>query len=56
MGATCRVLGQAIGAALVAGLFGLYPQSGSALALYAAAGIAVFGAVVSGFRISPRPA
>jgi DHA2 family multidrug resistance protein-like MFS transporter len=56
MGATCRVLGQSIGAALVAGLFGFYPASGSAFALYAAAGIAVFGAIVSSFRVLPRAA
>ncbi len=54
MGATCRVLGQAIGAALVAGLFGLYPANGSAFALYAAAAIAIFGATISVFRIPPR--
>jgi DHA2 family multidrug resistance protein-like MFS transporter len=51
MGATCRVLGQAIGAALVAGLFGLYPASGTSLALYAAAAIAGIGAIVSFCRI-----
>jgi len=56
MGATCRVLGQAIGAALVAGLFGFYPASGSAIALYAAAGISVSGAAVSVFRRSAQPA
>jgi DHA2 family multidrug resistance protein-like MFS transporter len=51
MGATGRVLGQAIGAALVAGLFGIYPSSGIAFALYAAAGVAVFGAIISVFRL-----
>jgi DHA2 family multidrug resistance protein-like MFS transporter len=56
MGATGRVLGQALGAALVAGLFGLDPDGGSAFALYVAAAIAVAAAVVSGLRLPPRPA
>jgi DHA2 family multidrug resistance protein-like MFS transporter len=55
MGATGRVLGQAIGAALVAGLFGFYPASGSAFALYAAAAIAVFAASISIFRTAAQP-
>jgi DHA2 family multidrug resistance protein-like MFS transporter len=49
MGATGRVLGQSIGAALVAGLFGFF-SNGAALALYVAAGIVVTGAFVSMLR------
>jgi hypothetical protein len=49
MGATGRVLGQSIGAALVAGLFGFF-WNGAALALYVAAGIVVTGAFVSMLR------
>jgi DHA2 family multidrug resistance protein-like MFS transporter len=47
MGATGRVLGQSIGAALVAGLFGFFSNNGAELALFVAAGIAVTGAFVS---------
>jgi DHA2 family multidrug resistance protein-like MFS transporter len=50
MGATCRTLGQAIGAAIVAAMFGLDALTGARVALVAAAGIAVAGAVISGFR------
>ncbi len=55
MGATGRVLGQAIGGALVAGLFSLSADTGTALALYTAAAIAVSGAFVSVFRVPPQP-
>ena len=55
MGATSRVLGQAIGAALVAGLFGLYPAGGAVPALYAAAAIASLGAAVSFCRVTAKP-
>jgi len=50
LGATARVLGQAIGAALVAGLFGLLPVHGIEISLLAAAIIACAGAFVSAFR------
>jgi hypothetical protein len=44
------VLGQAIGAAMVAFLLGFAPQGGAGLALDAAAAIAVTGAAVSAAR------
>jgi DHA2 family multidrug resistance protein-like MFS transporter len=47
MGATGRVLGQAIGAALVAGAFGFFARDGAVLSLAAAAAIAIAGAIVS---------
>jgi DHA2 family multidrug resistance protein-like MFS transporter len=47
MGATGRVVGQAIGAALVAGAFGLFARDGAMLSLLAAAGIAIAGAALS---------
>ena len=50
VGATARVLGQAIGAAMVAFLLGFAPQGGAGLALDAAAAIAVIGAAVSAAR------
>ena len=50
MGATGRVLGQAIGAALVAGALGFFARDGAMLSLLAAAGIAMAGAIVSVFR------
>jgi DHA2 family multidrug resistance protein-like MFS transporter len=56
MGATGRVFGQSIGAAMVAALFGIRPQDGAGLALMVAAGIAVFGAVISVLRTGSRPA
>jgi DHA2 family multidrug resistance protein-like MFS transporter len=55
MGATGRVLGQSIGAALVAALFGLDREDGAQLALMAAAAIAVLGAVISVLRTTPSP-
>jgi DHA2 family multidrug resistance protein-like MFS transporter len=53
MGATSRVLGQAIGAALVAGAFGLFARNGAMLSLLAAAAIAIVGAIVSLARATP---
>jgi DHA2 family multidrug resistance protein-like MFS transporter len=50
MGATGRVLGQSIGAALVAGLFEFFSKSGAEFALFAAAMIILTGAVVSMLR------
>jgi len=50
MGATGRVFGQSIGAAMVAALFGLRPHDGAELALMVAAGIAVAGAAISLLR------
>jgi DHA2 family multidrug resistance protein-like MFS transporter len=47
VGATARVLGQAIGAALVAFLLGLAPRGGVSLSLDAAATVAIIGAAVS---------
>jgi len=56
MGATGRVLGQSIGAALVAGLFGFFTVNGAALALFVAAAIAATGAFVSMLRPTHVPA
>ena len=53
MGATGRVFGQSIGAALVAALFGMQPQNGSELALIFAAAIAVAGSLMSVMRTAP---
>jgi len=53
LGATGRILGQAIGAAFVAFLLGIAPQDGISLSLDAAAGIAVLGAAVSATRGPP---
>jgi DHA2 family multidrug resistance protein-like MFS transporter len=53
MGATGRVFGQSIGAAMVAALFGLRPQDGAEVALMVAAGIAVCGAAISMLRTTP---
>jgi DHA2 family multidrug resistance protein-like MFS transporter len=50
VGATARVLGQAIGAALVALLLGFAPRGGAGLSLDAAAAIAVLAAAVSATR------
>jgi DHA2 family multidrug resistance protein-like MFS transporter len=50
VGATARVLGQAIGAAFVAFLLGFAPSGGASLSLDAAAAIAVIGAAVSATR------
>lgn len=55
-GATSRLVGQAIGAALVASCFSLSMQSGPSLALGLAAAFAGVGGVVSFSRIwAPRP-
>jgi len=53
LGATARVLGQAIGAALVAFLLSATPRGGITLALTGAAAIAVLAAAVSATRGSP---
>ncbi len=53
MGATGRVVGQAIGAALVAGAFGFFARDGAMLSLVGAACIAIAGAVVSYSRATP---
>jgi DHA2 family multidrug resistance protein-like MFS transporter len=50
LGATSRVLGQAIGAALVAFLLGVAPHGGISLSLDAAAAIAILAAMVSAKR------
>jgi DHA2 family multidrug resistance protein-like MFS transporter len=56
VGATARVLGQAIGAALVAFLLAIAPQGGISLSLDAAAAIAILAAVVSAARGAPMGA
>lgn len=48
---TARLLGQTVGAAGVALLFGMHPENGSNLAIGAAAGIALVAAVVSMIRL-----
>jgi DHA2 family multidrug resistance protein-like MFS transporter len=53
---TARLLGQTTGAALVALLLGRYPQEGTRIALLAAVGFAVSGAVLSMLRLSPAGA
>jgi len=50
VGATARVLGQAIGAALVAFMLGIAPRAGIFLSLDAAAGISILAAAVSATR------
>jgi MFS transporter, DHA2 family, multidrug resistance protein len=53
---TARLLGQTVGAALVALIFGLSGQTGTTVALAIAAGIALVAALVSCVRmIEPRP-
>jgi DHA2 family multidrug resistance protein-like MFS transporter len=49
---TARLLGQTLGAAGVALLFGAYPEHGSNIALGVAAGIALVAAVVSTLRLT----
>jgi DHA2 family multidrug resistance protein-like MFS transporter len=53
LGATARVLGQAIGAALVALLLGIAPRGGISLSLDAAAAVAILAAIVSATRARP---
>jgi MFS transporter, DHA2 family, multidrug resistance protein len=53
---TGRLLGQTVGAALVALIFGLTNQAGNGIALSIASGIALVAAVVSCVRlVEPRP-
>lgn len=55
MQATSRLLGQTLGAALVALVFGLFPLSGTTMTLVFAGGISVFAACVSLTRMAaPR--
>ncbi len=56
MQATARLLGQTTGAALVALVFGLLPQSGTRVTLIAATGIAAVAACVSFLRVVDRRA
>lgn len=56
MQATSRLLGQTIGAAVVALVFGLVPNGGTFVVLVAATGIAVLAALVSFTRLIDRPA
>ncbi|WP_323123060.1 MFS transporter [Burkholderia alba] len=51
---TARLTGQTFGAALVALIFGVAPQHGPTVALYAATAFATLAAVVSLFRIRPQ--
>jgi MFS transporter, DHA2 family, multidrug resistance protein len=53
---TARLLGQTVGAALVALIFGLTEEAGTGIALAIAAGLAFVAALVSCTRlIKPRP-
>ena len=51
---TARLTGQTLGAALVALIFGIAPQSGPTVALYVASGFAAVAAVVSTMRVMQR--
>ena len=53
---TARLLGQTIGAALVALLLARYPVGGTQVALLVGVGIAMFGAALSTLRLSPAGA
>jgi MFS transporter, DHA2 family, multidrug resistance protein len=53
---TARLLGQTIGAALVALLLARYPVGGTQVALLVGVGFAVFGAALSTLRLSPAGA
>ncbi|MBV8102753.1 MAG: MFS transporter [Verrucomicrobia bacterium] len=53
---TARLLGQTIGAALVALLLARNPVAGTQIALLAGAGVAIFGAALSVLRLSPAGA
>jgi DHA2 family multidrug resistance protein-like MFS transporter len=50
---TARLLGQTIGAALVALLLARYPADGTHIALLVSVGVAIFGAALSTLRLSP---
>jgi DHA2 family multidrug resistance protein-like MFS transporter len=50
---TARLLGQTLGAAVVALLLARYPDSGTRLALLVGVGFALFGAVLSTLRLAP---
>jgi DHA2 family multidrug resistance protein-like MFS transporter len=52
---TARLLGQTIGAALVASLFGRVPHHATTIALFVAAGFAILGAGVSALRLVEAP-
>jgi DHA2 family multidrug resistance protein-like MFS transporter len=51
---TARLTGQTLGAALVALIFGITPQTGPTVALYVASGFAAVAAVVSTMRVMQR--
>ena len=53
---TARLLGQTIGAALVALFLGRYPAEGTRISLFAGAGFALCGAALSMLRLSPAGA
>src|SRR4029079_17872758 len=53
---TARLLGQTIGAALVALLLARYPEQGTELSLFAGVGFASLGAALSMLRLSPAGA
>jgi len=53
---TARLLGQTLGASLVALLLARYPAEGTQLSLAAGAGFALFGAALSMLRLSPAGA
>ena len=53
---TARLLGQTVGAALVALLLARYPAGGAQVALLVGVGFAMFGAALSTLRLSPAGA
>ncbi|MBB5446488.1 MULTISPECIES: MFS transporter [unclassified Paraburkholderia] len=53
---TARLTGQTLGAALVALIFGVAPQSGTIIALYVAAGFSAVAAAVSTMRVMQKVA
>ena len=53
---TARLLGQTLGAALVALLLARYPDEGTRLALEIGVGFAILGAGLSSLRLSPAGA
>ena len=50
---TARLLGQTVGAALVALLLARYPVQGTRISLLVGVGFAIFGAALSMLRLSP---
>jgi DHA2 family multidrug resistance protein-like MFS transporter len=53
---TARLLGQTIGAALVALMLAHYPEEGARFSLFIGVGFALLGAILSMLRLSPAGA